>query len=93
MAEELIKTLLYFDVFSYPLTRRELIFYAGMGDNEAGKASRTIDRLAGHGIIRWYGGFYFINRDRSVVRRRIKGNLLAEKRMRTAVRYGSKVRQ
>lgn len=87
MAQELIKILLYFDVFSYPLTRRELLIYAGLGGNQAGKASSMIDRLAGQGIIRWYGGFYFINHDRSVVRRRIKGNLLAEKRMRTALRY------
>ena len=88
MAQELIRILLYFDVFSYPLTRRELLIYSGLGGNEAVSASRTIDLLAGQGIIRWYGGFYFINRDRSVVRRRIKGNLLAEKRMRAASRYG-----
>jgi hypothetical protein len=32
MEAQLIKILLYFDVFSYPLTREEIMLYAGFHD-------------------------------------------------------------
>jgi hypothetical protein len=87
IADDLIKILLYFDVFSYPLTIKELISYAGSGPGSEEAASYIINDLRCRGVINHFKGYYFIGDRRYIVERRIDGNRRAVERMRTAIRY------
>ncbi len=80
----LIRTLLYFDIFSYPLTSDELFDYTGIPAHQRGHALRFLDQLIQQGVIGFSEGFYYLGNRPSVVSRRIQGNRRAKKRMRSA---------
>jgi hypothetical protein len=86
-ADELVKILLYFDVFSYPLTKGEIISYSGIGPGRKHVADRILCALKDQGILSCYRGYYYLGDRRSIVSRRIDGNRRAAGRMRDAVRY------
>ena len=87
IANELIRILLYFDVFSYPLTRRELISYIGTKPRDRLQVSNILDDLEKSGVIGHFAGLFFIGKDRLKVNRRIKGNSMAATRLKTARKY------
>lgn len=87
MADELVKILLYFDVFSYPLTKGEIISYSGIGRNGKQSADRILDSLKERGFVNYYRGYYYVGNQQSIVPRRIEGNRRAAGRMRDAMRY------
>jgi hypothetical protein len=87
MESQLLKILLYFDVFSYPLTREELLHLAGYPEKNAGQIEESLESMALKGWIKQEGGFYYIGPGDHFVKRRIDGNLLAQKRMKAAQRY------
>ncbi len=80
----LIRTLLYFDIFSYPLTSDELFDYTGIPAHQRGHAQQFLDQLVQHGMIAYAKGFYYFGNIHSVVSRRMQGNRRAKKRMRSA---------
>lgn len=77
----LVKTLLYFDIFKYPLTENELLRTCGvkLSEQQAGKAA--LRKLVQKGNITQEGEFYFVGEGKGYVERRLRGNQLAEKRM------------
>ena len=90
MNREIIKFLLYFDVFSFPLTKEELYSYAGINrhdSREFSEAEETISSLAEQGIIQHVSGFYCLAKRTEIVQRRIDGSVRAKKRYKTATRY------
>ncbi|MFU8842959.1 MAG: hypothetical protein ACNA7V_04030 [Bacteroidales bacterium] len=87
MAEKILRFLIYFDLFSYPLTKAELATYIGAGPDESSKLDEALKALIQSGIIFHNGDYYQINPDQNIVERRIKGNELAIRRMKTAVRF------
>ncbi len=87
MAKRLVRLILYFDVFSYPLTRDELIRYAGFKDREKEEAAEILDHLVRCGLLNYLNGYYFAGDSPSIVHRRIKNNEHARKRLKTAKRY------
>jgi len=87
MEAQLAKILLYFDVFSYPLTREELLHLAGYPEKNAGQIEESLESMVLKGWIKQEGGFYYIGPGDHFVKRRIDGNLLAQKRMKAAQRY------
>ncbi len=87
MQNKLLRLLLYFDVFSYPLSRNELFAYAGISDDMQTEAAGLLDALVKGGHIRYHEGFYFVNGDESLIERRLYGNRRARQRMRDARRY------
>jgi len=87
MADELLKILLYFDVFSYPLTKRELITYSGISTEDGVNADTAIEILQKKGLINQFGELYFVGTNRHNVFRRLNGNNRAAGRMRTARRF------
>jgi predicted nucleotidyltransferase len=82
-----IKILLYFDVFNYPLSEKEVTCFAGVPDEKIQEAQAFLTEMVKAGWISQHKGFFFVGSDKSVVDRRIKGNRRARKRMRTASRY------
>ncbi len=85
--QEVIRTLLYFDVFSYPLTAEELIEFAGIPDDQRQDMEEKLQVLVHKGLIREHAGYFFVGEDKETVRRRIDGNLRASARLKTARRY------
>lgn len=80
-ASAAIRTLLYFDIFRYPLTAEE-IAYAIPGEKPSLlEVRRTLSQLVKDGLIRQRDGFYFVGTDDSIVPRRQRGNALAELRL------------
>jgi hypothetical protein len=86
LTEAFLKTIIYFDVFSYPVTLKELLDYTGLGDDRYDEAGRVMDVLVEMGLVKCKGGFYFLG-DADKIERRKKGNQKAQERMPTAIRY------
>ena len=82
-----LKIILYFDVFNYPLSEKEVIYFAGIPEDKGPEAKELLAEMVKAGWISQHKGFFFVGSDQSVIDRRINGNRLAERRMRTARRY------
>lgn len=82
----IIRTLAYYDIFSYPLTANEI--YYNLGDNHTSTEQIKIELefLLKNNIVYNNGEFYQLNNDAKYIQRRKSGNELAEKRLKTAQR-------
>ncbi|TVR42785.1 MAG: hypothetical protein EA394_02680 [Bacteroidia bacterium] len=87
MVKDLIKTILYFDIFAYPLTGDELLLYNGLRGDDARQALDELDKLVEAGMLGYSRGFYYYRGKPAMVDRRLNGNRLAEKRMDAARKY------
>ncbi len=74
-----LKTLLYFDVFYYPLTLQEIKDNCRQIYNSPQDLEAVLEELVSKKIIKKQNDFYFINEDNSIVERRQNGNLMADK--------------
>lgn len=90
MKEKLVSTLLYFDIFSYPLTQEELLLFAGIPQSQAAKALQDLEELVARGMLNYTRGFYYVGNNDSLIDKRIKGNERAKSRMRAA-RFHSRI--
>jgi hypothetical protein len=84
LAASFLRTLLYFDVFSYPLTREELFNYSNQENFDKQEGTRTLENLLEQHLINSYLGYYFIGNSIEKIRKRIAGNKLVNKRMKNA---------
>lgn len=80
--KRVLRTLLYFDIFHYPLTTEEIFYFSTLSDRDATQAA--IATLVQRGLIFRVGEFYAVQDDPSLATRRERGNQLAERRMITA---------
>ncbi len=88
MRTDLIRTLLYFDIFSYPLSEEELLSYCGFVAKESGQLARqALQDLVKDGLICKKDGFYCLAGKAELVGRRLSGNKRAKERLITARRY------
>lgn len=88
---EIIKTVLYFDMFQYPLKHNEV--YQSITEKQTiEEFDKNLKLLVDEGLVKHKNGFYFnINSNEEIITRRIKGNLLAEKMLPLAHKYCYKV--
>jgi hypothetical protein len=78
-----IRTLLYFDIFHYPLTLEEVIkFHPEVSKQE--DIVTALTELRNRLILFKHHNFYSLHPDTVNIQRRIAGNKLARKRMKTA---------
>jgi predicted nucleotidyltransferase len=84
MWQEILKTLAYFDIFSYPLTGTEILQFLHSGDEEL--FNESLKTLLEEKIIFEIGGFYSLKNRRILADRRIEGNLRATHQLKTAKR-------
>lgn len=87
MSEKILRILIYFNLFSYPLKKGEIAAYAGTSEDESQQLEEALHSLVESRIIFLHEDFYHINPDISIVERRIKGNALTLRRMKTAIRF------
>lgn len=84
-AQNILKTLGYFDLFHYPLTVEEVyLFHADA--NSIDIINTSLQFLVDSGVVFKLGYFYALQNDAALVQRRCAGNCLAIKQMKTAQR-------
>ncbi len=83
--KSILRTLLYFDIFNYPLTESEIGSFSPMtfGDH----CQSALGTLTNKQIVYLINGFYSLRNDPFLVTRRNAGNLLAQKKMGTARKF------
>lgn len=88
LAHELLKTLLYFDIFHYPLKARELRKFCGINTapEEVESELGFFEKL---GYLQCKDGFYTSSQEdiSMLIDRRIKGNIQATEMLKKAAKY------
>jgi len=74
----ILSTLLYFDIFKYPLTGPEIQKFCHSKIHSLNELQEALDFLISKKYINHSNGFYFANSDFSIIERRINGNQLAK---------------
>jgi len=92
MHNEIIKTLLYFDIFQYPLTISEIRRYLSCASSEE-ELREAIKPLLADKKIFQIGDFYTIRHDFSNIDRRLKCNDLAQYYMPRAFAIAQKIQK
>lgn len=83
MHDKVLKIILYFDVFSYPLKEEEIVSYARSNKNDS-ETLLALNELRKQGVIKYQDGYYFVGEPFKIERRK-RGNIMAKKRMRSAM--------
>lgn len=74
--QAIVRTLLYFDIFRYPLTKEEIIRFSGVL-TEPDLVTEALEFMLEKKFIFRFGEFYLVHPNEELVKRRIKGNALA----------------
>ena len=74
-----LKTLLYYDIFNYPLKSKEVFHFLGTNSITEDHVRKTLDALTNEILIYRYGNLYSLYPNESNIKRRVKGNNEAEK--------------
>lgn len=83
---DIIKTLLYFDVFDYPLTSREINSNCPQ-PSTIEEIEKNLEALVKEGLIIKNENLYYSGADKNVFNKRKEGNLLANKTLSIANRF------
>jgi len=87
VAKSLLKKLIYFDIFSYPLLPKEVVTYCDYQNLSLEEGISVLENLKAKKLINYEAGFYYLGTDPTKVKQRIEDNRLADKRIRTAIKY------
>ena len=82
----MLRTLAYYDIFSYPLTANEIYYTLGENHTSIEEVETVLTKLSNDNIVFQKGNFYQLSNNDEFIIRRNKGNQLAEKRLQTARR-------
>jgi hypothetical protein len=77
--EQIIRTLLYFDIFRYPLKAGEIIHFLGLRSPDESVIRARINHLVTEKIIFQFDDLFSLKNSIELVRRRKKGNQTAQK--------------
>jgi hypothetical protein len=81
-----LKTLLYYDLFTYPLTAEEIKSHCGQHDCNMSAVQEIINELTEQELIFSYDQFYSVQNKQELFHRRIRGNTSALQMMNKAQR-------
>jgi len=84
LSQIFLKTLAYYDIFRYPLTKEEIYYNSPTNGDTKEYIFNEIDILEKKGLIKKYYDFYFLFNNKENIKRRILGNKRASKKIRTA---------
>ena len=85
----IIRTLVYYDIFSYPLTAEEIYQNLRTNHTSLEEVNKELQNLATEQIIFRNGNYFQLDSGDELVQRRHQGNKLAAKRLKTARRVSS----
>jgi hypothetical protein len=89
--QSIVKALLYFDVFNYPLKETELFENSSVKQSFAG-FQKELSALTEQGFIKYENGFYCSpGASPEIIKRRIDGNMLAEIMFPKAFQFSQKI--
>jgi len=80
-----LRALLYFDIFNYPLTPEEVARFSPAVIDFS--PDRILENLSSRKILFRFRNFYSLQDDPQVAQRRIRGNALADEKMKVAKRF------
>lgn len=86
LEEQVVNTLLYFDIFNYPLKASEIFKFLKTKLNTVEDVEGCLNDMADRKYVFRFGDFYSMQNSEEPVKRRIKGNAEAEKWMRVALK-------
>ena len=86
LSRSILKTLIYFDLFRYPLTAEEVHAFFPEADVSINTIQISLSQMVGSGKIYQLGRFYSVQNSPELERRRTDGNLLAIQYMKKAHR-------
>lgn len=84
--QHVIKTLLYYDIFNYPLRSSEVFLFLGMNSITEKDVIHALTALMEDKLLFRFNEFYSIQPNEANIDRRIKGNIAAEKYLHMAKR-------
>lgn len=85
VTDSIIKVILYFDIFHYPVTKQEILFFSQEKHPKLkSELDNSLSYLLKHNLIYQFGEFYSAQNDPDLMLRRVKGNQLAVSRKKTA---------
>lgn len=85
--EAIIRTLIYFEQFRYPLTVPELSEYCQQHTASPEEIQSALSHLVMICLVQESEGFYALSLDKAMIRRRLKGNAKAKIYLQKAKRY------
>ena len=81
-----LRTLLYYDLFRYPLTAEEILYHNLQTDSSIKELKESLHKLCDDELIYRFEEFYSLRDDPQLVERRKKGNKMAAAMLKTAAR-------
>jgi predicted nucleotidyltransferase len=84
LRSSIIRTLAYYDIFSYPLTAAEIFYNLGSNHTNLDEIKNELKNLSSYNIIYSKEEFFQLTDDEKYILRRKKGNELAKRRLKTA---------
>ncbi len=88
LTASIVKTLLYFDIFQYPLTTSEIFQYLQTNHVSQSDVQAELDSLVTESVLFRLGNFYSPQNNTGLEGRRMKGNHLAHKSLEYARKKG-----
>ena len=85
----LLKSLIYFDIFSYPLYEEEIYMYCDIPDLDVELARKSLEGLKQKGLIHKDRDLYYLGKESNKIDQRLEGNRLASIRIKTARKYAA----
>lgn len=86
LAKNIIKTLAYYDIFSYPLKADEVYQNLPVNHRSSAEVKNELEHLCQKNLLFRINDFYLLQNNHEFVNRRIKGNKLCDKRLKSAFR-------
>ncbi len=83
---QIIRALLYFDIFRYPLTAQEIVLYMGIEADHLHTVEQRLHILCDRLLIYRFNNQYSIPNDGGLAERRLRGNRMAQEVMPKAIR-------
>lgn len=81
LADSILQTLLYYDLFSYPLTAEEVYRHLRTNHTTEKEVHSELEALREKSIVYHVEGFYSLQNSTSIGLRRVKGNTMAKEQM------------
>jgi hypothetical protein len=90
-SQSVLKALLYYDIFNYPLTSREVYINLPTNHVTEKEIDCTLNELCSRGCVFKLGNFYSVQNNNDLIERREKGNQQAQKFFYLAQRQADRI--
>lgn len=82
-----LRTIIYYDIFNYPLTENDIISNCGLSNTSSIPCSNALKYLVDKNIVYNLGDYYSLSKNQKAVDRRVKGNEEAKKWLKKSRRF------